>query len=129
MGTGLVLRVVAMRIGALLRRQSQDDVDRWYAAVGEAFHEQGRTTHVPDATASCCGRSGFDPGLVDQAIADPTTTDEVRADHDFATWHLGGFGVATIRFLDGLGDDHDRCVFGPVVVPAPTGPTRSACGT
>ena len=25
---------------------------------------------------------GFDPGLVDEAIADPTTHDEVRADHE-----------------------------------------------
>lgn len=111
-----------MRIGALLRRRSQDDVDRWYEAVGRAFHEQGRTTHVPDDHRALLAELGYDPGLVDEAIADPTTTDEVRADHDFALWHLGGFGVATIRFLDGLGDDHDRVVFGPVVVPAPTGP-------
>ena len=49
------------------------------------------------------------------AIADPTTTDEVRADHDRAVAEFGAFGVPVLVFPDGQG------LFGPTVVPAPTG--------
>ena len=104
-----------MRIGALLRRSSQADLDAWYAALGQAFFIEGRTTHVPDVHRELLVELGHDPALVDQALADPTTTDEVRADHDFVVSHHGGFGVPVI-VLPG-----DHAVFGPVVVPAPTG--------
>jgi hypothetical protein len=60
-------------------------------------------------------QAGFDPAVVDQAMADPSTSDEVRADHEFAARSLGGFGVPILAFTDG------PPVFGPVVVPAPTG--------
>lgn len=105
-----------MRIGAWLRRQSQDAVDRWYLAVGEAFHDGGRPTQEPDVHREVLAEAGLDPAVLDEAIADPTTSDEVRADHDFATRELGGFGVPIMRF-----DDGGPPVFGPVVVPAPTG--------
>ncbi|HRE00140.1 MAG TPA: hypothetical protein PLV68_02505, partial [Ilumatobacteraceae bacterium] len=53
-------------------------------------------------------------GVVQAAIDDPTTHDDVRADHDAVVAH-GAFGVPTIVFPNG------RHVFGPVVAPAPTG--------
>ncbi len=46
------------------------------------------------------GRMGLDPGLVDAAIADPTTGDEVLAEHRRVT-EAGGFGVPTLFFPDG----------------------------
>jgi hypothetical protein len=58
---------------------------------------------------------GFDPGLVDRAIADDTTTADVRADHEHAVTSYGAHGVPTIVFASGY------AVYGPVVVPAPTG--------
>ncbi len=48
------------------------------------------------------------------AIADPTTNDEVLADHN-AVVDLGGFGVPILVFPDGA------TIFGPVVTPGPTG--------
>lgn len=104
-----------MRIGAWLRREGQDVVDRWYLAVGGAFHVDGRVTHDPAVHREVLAEIGIDPGVVDAAIADPTTTDEVRADHERSVRELGAFGVPTLCFPDG------RAVFGPMAVPAPMG--------
>ena len=52
--------------------------------------------------------------MVGEAIADPTTHDDVRADHDRVV-AAGGFGVPTLFFPDG------QCLFGPVVVEPPRG--------
>src|SRR5690606_15250380 len=79
-----------MRVGALLRRQGQEHVDRWYAAAGTAFHLEGRKTHVRDTHRELLAELGHDPGLVDAAIADPTTSQEVRADHDHVVEAHGG---------------------------------------
>ncbi len=103
-----------MRVAALIRRDSQEAVGRWYEAAGRAFHEQGLKTHDPDVHRELVSRIGF-PGAVDAALADPTTADEVRADHDEAVSLYGAFGVPTIVLEGG------HPVFGPVVTPAPTG--------
>jgi 2-hydroxychromene-2-carboxylate isomerase len=103
-----------MRIGALLRRTSMDDLDRWYAIAGKALHEDGRKPHEPDVARHLLAELGLDPGLVDEAIADPTTHDEVKAEHD-AVLAVGGWGVPTLIF------DEGNAFFGPVVVDPPTG--------
>jgi len=103
-----------MRIGALLRRLDPDLLDRWYLAAGTALHVQGRKPHRPEVAAELLGQLGLDPGLVDAAIDDVRTTDEVRADHDRLT-SLGGWGVPTLVF------GGDRALFGPVVIEPPTG--------
>ena len=84
-----------MRIGALLRRSSADDVDRWYERAGRALHEEGHKPHVPDVARHLLAEIGLDPALVDRAIADPTTHDEVLADHQRVT-DAGGYGVPTL---------------------------------
>ena len=70
-----------MRIAAYLRRGPDGNaaVDRWYEATGRAFHEDGRETHVPDVQRDVLRETGFDPDVLDRAIDDPTTTDEVRS--------------------------------------------------
>jgi 2-hydroxychromene-2-carboxylate isomerase len=103
-----------MRIGALLRRRSEALVDGWYETSGRALHEDGRQPHRREVAEELLAEMGLDPGLVTEAIEDPTTHDEVRADHDRVVG-LGGFGVPTLVFPDG------SAVFGPVVTPAPTG--------
>lgn len=103
-----------MRVGAWLRRESTEAVDRWYAAVGEAFHLRGVKTHDPDIHRALVADLGF-PGAVDAALADPATADDVRADHDEAVGRYAAFGVPTI-VLPG-----DVAVYGPAVTPAPTG--------
>ncbi|MCC5953673.1 MAG: DsbA family protein [Acidimicrobiia bacterium] len=104
-----------MRVATLLRRQGQEHVDRWYEAVGRAFFVDERPTFDPDEHRVLLGELGYEPALVDEALADPTTHDEVRADHDEVVGRHGGHGVPTIVFPDGM------ALFGPVVVPAPTG--------
>ena len=101
-----------LRVAALLRRTSMDDCDRFYEAAGRALHEEGRKPHRPEVAEEICREVGLDPTVVQAAIDDRTTHDEVKADHD-AVVAAGGFGVPTIVFPG------DRHVYGPVVAPAP----------
>ena len=72
-------------------------------------------THVPEVHEEVSRANGFDPALVARAIDDPTTIDDVRADHDGAAAAYGAHGVPTIVLASGY------AVYGPVVVPAPEG--------
>lgn len=90
-----------MRIGVLMRRSGQQAVGRWYEGVGEAFHVHGRRTHDPAVHRAVLAELGFDPAVLDAALADPSTADEVRADHEYAVGVLGAFGVPTIVLPSG----------------------------
>jgi len=103
-----------MRIGALLRRTDMNQLDAWYARAGRALHEEGRKPHDPAVARHLLGELGLDPGLVDEAIADETTHDEVRVDHQRVV-DAGGYGVPTLFFPDG------QCLFGPVLLDPPRG--------
>ncbi|MHA0285582.1 mycothiol-dependent nitroreductase Rv2466c family protein [Mycobacterium sp. C3-094] len=103
-----------MRIGALLRRQSMSAVDAWYERAARALHVEGHKPHDPAVARHLLTELGFDAGLVDEAIADPTTSDEVLADHRRVV-DAGGYGVPTLFFADG------QCLFGPVLIDPPTG--------
>jgi len=103
-----------LRIAAWLRREDMALCDAWYRRSGEALHLEGRKPHRPEVARQLLSEIDVDPGVLDAAIADPTTHDEVRADHDRIVAH-GAFGVPTMRFPDG------QFLFGPVLVHAPTG--------
>ena len=103
-----------MRIGALLRRQDPELLDAWYERAGRALHEEGRRPHRPEVAEELLVELGLDPSIVRRAIEDPTTHDDVRAEHERVV-AAGGFGVPTLFFPDG------QCLFGPVVVDPPTG--------
>lgn len=103
-----------MRIGALLRRQSTADVDAWYERAARALHVEGHKPHEKAVARILLEEMGFDPALVDQAVNDPTTNDEVMADHNRVV-DAGGYGVPTLFFPDG------QCLFGPVLIDPPTG--------
>ena len=102
-----------MRVGAMLARIDPDLLDRWYLAAGTALHVSGRKPHRREVAEELVGELGLDPGLVARAIEDPSTGEEVRADHDRVV-ALGGWGVPTLVF-------GDRALFGPVLVDPPTG--------
>jgi 2-hydroxychromene-2-carboxylate isomerase len=105
-----------MRIGAWLRRIRGDEaVDVWCAAAGKALHVDGRKVHTPEVAREVLREAGLEPLSADAAVAEPTTHDDVRADHQRVV-DLGGFGVPTLVF------GADRALFGPVVREAPTGP-------
>jgi 2-hydroxychromene-2-carboxylate isomerase len=103
-----------MRIGAYLRRIDMDLLDRWYWAAGTALHVDGRKPHRPDVAEALLIELGLDPGIVSLALDDPTTGDEVRAEHDIVVGK-GAFGVPTLVFADG------QALFGPVLIDPPEG--------
>ena len=102
-----------MRIGAVLRRDDMAKLDAWYERAGRALHEEGHKPHDPDVARHLLEELGFDPGIVDEAIADESTHDEVRADHE-RVLGAGGYGVPTLFF-------GDHCLFGPVLIDPPEG--------
>ena len=103
-----------MRIGALLRRTDMALLDAWYARAGRALHVDGHKPHDPDVARHLLAEIGLDPAIVDQAIADPTTHDEVLTEH-MKVIDAGGYGVPTLFFPDG------QCLFGPVLIDPPMG--------
>jgi 2-hydroxychromene-2-carboxylate isomerase len=103
-----------LRIAAYLRRKDMALCDAWYEKAGTALHIEGRKPHHPEVARELLAEIGVDPAVLDRAIADPTTHDEVRADHD-AVVSSGGFGVPTLFFEDG------QALYGPVLVHPPTG--------
>jgi len=110
-----------MRVGVLIRRElGNDGVDRWYETIGRAFFYDGTKTHVPETHARVIEAAGFDPSLVERAIADDTTLDQARSEHEDAVTRYGAHGVPTIVFESGY------AVYGPVVVPAPQGEDADA---
>jgi 2-hydroxychromene-2-carboxylate isomerase len=104
-----------MRIGAYLRRQDMALVDRWYAGAGKALHEEGRKPHRPEVALQLLRELDLDPNALADAIADPSTNDEVLREHELVV-SKGGFGVPTLVFPDG------QALFGPVLVNPPVGP-------
>ncbi len=103
-----------MRIGAYLRRQDMELLDRWYETAGRALHVEGRKPHRPEVAEELLVEMGLDPGIVRAAVEDRSTGDEVLAEHR-AVLARGGFGVPTLLFDDG------QALFGPVLVDPPTG--------
>ncbi|RIK05455.1 MAG: hypothetical protein DCC49_12380 [Acidobacteria bacterium] len=105
-----------MRIGALLRRRSMEDLERWYSVVGEALHARGAKSHRREVAEHLAEEAGFGAEVVGDALADETTAAEVKSDHHRAVTEFGAFGVPTLVFADG------QSIFGPKVTPAPRGP-------
>lgn len=92
-----------MRIGALLRRTNMSLLDRWYAAIGHELHTLGGKPHDPAVARRLLCDVGVNAAILDAALDDPTTHDDVRADHQRVV-AAGGYGVPTL-FLDL--DTHD----------------------
>ena len=108
-----------MRIGALLKREDPVLNDAWYLRSGTALHVEGRKPHRPEVARDLLVEMDLDPGLVDLALADESTHDDVRNDHDQVV-SMGGWGVPTLVF-PGAEDDDSRKLFGPVLIDPPTG--------
>jgi 2-hydroxychromene-2-carboxylate isomerase len=104
-----------LRVAARLRRSSNQAVDRFYEVAGRMLHEDGIKVHTPEGVEAVLEEIGEERSLVGEALADPTTHDEVRADHQ-QVLDLGGYGVPTLVIRPG-----STTLFGPVVTPAPTG--------
>ncbi len=104
-----------MRIGALLRRQGMGKLDELVRGrPGGNCTPKAASRTTASVARQIIARLGHDPGLVDAAIADPSTGDEVLAEHRQVI-EAGGFGVPTLFFPDG------QCLFGPVLIDPPRG--------
>jgi len=107
--------VAALRTLALVgRERGNEAVDRLYRALGERVHERHEELDEGCVRAAL-GDAGLDAGLLDHAVGDPVTVDEVRSQHLAAVEQIGAFGVPSIILPSGRG------IFGPVVAVAPTG--------
>jgi 2-hydroxychromene-2-carboxylate isomerase len=105
----------ALRTFALVRRSAGNEaVGRVYEEIGNRIHE-GDEELNPGVVATALAAAGLKPDLVDAALEDDSTTDDVRAEHDAAVAEVGAFGVPTIVLSSGAG------IFGPVVSTAPSG--------
>ena len=102
-----------MRVGAWLRRIDPAVLDSWYEVCGRALFDEGRRPYDVDVRAELLAEIGASASAWDDAVADPTTHDDVRADHERAVNDFGGFGVPIIVFPWG------SAVFGPCAAPAP----------
>ncbi|GAA2119000.1 DsbA family oxidoreductase [Actinomadura napierensis] len=103
-----------MRIGALLRRRDMAALDAWYARIGAELHERGGKPHDPDVARRLLDELGFGASVLDEALADAGTHEDVRADHR-RVLDAGGYGVPTLFFPGG------QCLFGPVLIDPPAG--------
>jgi 2-hydroxychromene-2-carboxylate isomerase len=103
-----------MRIGALLRRRDPAALDSWYSRIGAELHEHGGKPHEPGVARRLLDELGLGGATLDAAMADLTTHDDVRTDHE-RVLAAGGYGVPTLFFPDG------QCLFGPVLIDPPAG--------
>lgn len=108
-----------MRIGALLRRRDMALLDGWYHLVGVTLHERGGKPHEPATARRLLAELGAGAEVLDEALADPSTHQEIQAEHQRVVEH-GGFGVPTL-FVTAPELPGEQCLFGPVLVDPPTG--------
>lgn len=102
-----------MRIGAWLRRQDPKLLDAWYERIGRELHVNGGQPHNPEVARRLLGEIGAPESALDDALADPSTHDDVRREHQRVI-DSGGFGVPTLFF-------GEQVLFGPVLIDPPTG--------
>ena len=86
-----------MRVAAWLRRIDMELCDRWYEACGRALHVDGRRFYERDVAIELLESIGAPPDAWDDALADDTTHDDVRADHDHAVAQYGSVRRADHR--------------------------------
>jgi len=104
-----------LRIGAYLRRKDPELFEAWYIANGTAFFRHGQPVFTREGAAAVISALGLTDDVVAAALADTTTHDDVRREHESLVSQHGGHGVPTLFIDDG------PALFGPVVMPAPTG--------
>ena len=107
-----ILRVLTL----VRRRHGEEGVDRFYAALTRVRFEQERELDGATVEAAL-EEAGLDRELRAAALADPTTRDEVLAEHAAVAERLAAFGVPTLV----LDDEDGPGIFGPVINPVPEG--------
>jgi hypothetical protein len=106
-----------LRTLALARREGGSDaIERLYVAMGERLHDvRPRQDMTEELLRGILVTAGFEPDLLERALADPSIEQEVLAEHEALVEEVKAFGVPTIVLPSGKG------IFGPVKALAPTG--------
>ena len=112
-----------MRIGAYLRRQDMELLDRWYETAGRALHVEGRKPHRPEVAEELLVEMGLDPGICPRRRRGPGPPVTRSWPSTGPSWPGGGLGVHPAL----------RRRAGPVRTgpgrPAHRAPGGSACGS
>jgi len=108
----------ALRTAVTIRdRLGSPAIGPFYKALGARIWEQPPFPEdMLEAVRGSLTTAGLDVGLLDAALADPSSWDKVLEEHDALVARTGAFGVPTL-VLDG--DDGPE-IFGPVVSALPT---------
>ncbi len=102
---------------ALARRQGGNDaVERLYKTLGAAQH--GRRESIKDRAViqAAAKNADLDPGIVEAALADESTIQDVLADHEEAVSRYRAFGVPTIAI-----EGSNVGFYGPIIQFVPRG--------
>jgi len=106
-----------LRTLALARRKEGNEaVERLYLALGAAQHGRKESIRYAEGIKAALQVAKLDPSLVDAALADNTTTNDVLADHEEAVSRYHAFGVPTIA-IKGL----EVGFYGPIIQFVPRG--------
>ena len=107
----------AHRTLALARRQSGNEaVERLYLSLGAARHGHGENIKQVDVIRAAAKQADLDPGIVDAALADDSTIQDVLADHEEAVQRYRAFGVPTIAI-----EGSNVGFYGPIIQHVPRG--------
>jgi 2-hydroxychromene-2-carboxylate isomerase len=104
-----------LRITAQARREGGNEaVDRAYLALGRMNHERRQRFETLDELRTFASEAlrevDLDPKMVDRALDDPTTVEDVLTEHRAAVEQYDAFGVPWIVLEDGT-----KGFFGPVI--------------
>ena len=107
----------AERTLALARRQGGNDaIERLYLTLGAAQHGRRESIKQLDVIRAAAKQADLNPSIVDEALADESTIQDVLADHEEAVRRYRAFGVPTIA-VEGL----DVGFYGPIIQDVPRG--------
>src|SRR5713226_8914772 len=86
-----------LRTLALVRKQGGNEaVEKLYLALGAAQHGRRENIREAEGVRAALQKAELDPALVDAALSDDSTTNDVLADHQEAVNRYRAFGVPTI---------------------------------
>jgi len=107
----------AERTLALAHRQGGNDaVERLYLTLGAAQHGRRESIKQLEVIRAAAKQADLNPSIVDEALADESTINDVLADHEEAVRRYRAFGVPTIA-IEGL----DVGFYGPIIQFVPRG--------
>jgi predicted DsbA family dithiol-disulfide isomerase len=107
----------SMRALALARRRGGNEaVERLYLSLGTTQHWRRENIREYPVIQDALLKAELDPALLEEALEDETTIEDVLADHQLAVRRYRAFGVPTIA-IEGL----DVGFYGPIIHNVPQG--------